>query len=113
MTLDGAGPPGRRNGHLTLLAETQRGYANLCRLISAGQLAGQKGQPRLTLETLAEHAEGLICLSGCRQGAVPAALLAKTRTQRAPGRQADCATSLAPTASGSSCSATACRPTPG
>jgi len=63
--------------HLTLLAETQRGYANLCRLISAGQLAGQKGQPRLRLETLAEHAEGLICLSGCRQGAVASALLAK------------------------------------
>ena len=27
--------------HLTLLAETQRGYANLSRLISLGQLAGQ------------------------------------------------------------------------
>jgi len=63
--------------HLTLLAETQRGYAHLCRLISAGQLAGQKGQPRLTLETLAQHASGLLCLSGCRQGAVASALLAK------------------------------------
>jgi error-prone DNA polymerase len=63
--------------HLTLLAETQDGYAHLCRLISAGQLAGGKGQPRLTLETLAEHAGGLLCLSGCRQGAVASALLAK------------------------------------
>jgi error-prone DNA polymerase len=63
--------------HLTLLAEDQRGYANLCCLISAGQLAGQKKQPRLTLETLAEHTAGLLCLSGCRQGAVPAALLDK------------------------------------
>jgi error-prone DNA polymerase len=62
-------------GHLTLLAETQQGYANLCRLISAGQLAGQKGLPRLTLETLAEHSQGLLCLSGCRQGAIPLALL--------------------------------------
>ncbi|MEJ2732929.1 MAG: error-prone DNA polymerase [Anaerolineae bacterium] len=60
--------------HLTLLAETQRGYANLCRLISAGQLAGQKGQPRLTVETLAQHAPGLLCLSGCRRGRVVSAL---------------------------------------
>ncbi len=62
--------------HLTLLAETQQGYANLCRLISAGQLAGQKGNPRLTTELVAQYAHGLICLSGCRQGAVPSALLA-------------------------------------
>jgi len=61
--------------HLTLLAETQSGYANLCRLVSTGQLAGQKGQPRLTVETLARHAQGILCLSGCRQGAVPRALL--------------------------------------
>ncbi len=65
--------------HLTLLAETQSGYASLCRLISAGQLAGQKGQPRLTLDTLAEHAQGLLCLSGCREGAVASSLLAKDR----------------------------------
>ena len=63
--------------HLTLLAEDQQGYANLCRLISTGQLAGQKGEPQLTLDTLAEHAAGLLCLSGCRQGAVSAALLQK------------------------------------
>jgi len=75
-------------GHLTLLAETQRGYAHLCRLISAGQVAGQKGQPRLTLETLAGHADGLLCLSGCRQGAVASALLAKDedRACRAAGQ---------------------------
>ena len=63
--------------HLTLLAETQHGYANLCRIISAGQLAGQKGQPWLTMEALEKHASGLICLSGCRQGVIPSALLAK------------------------------------
>ena len=63
--------------HLTLLAETKKGYANLCRSISMGQLAGGKGHPKLTMETLAEHAEGLICLSGCRRGAIARALLAK------------------------------------
>ncbi|MFN2291474.1 MAG: DNA polymerase III subunit alpha [Anaerolineae bacterium] len=72
----GAGP---EEGHLTLLAENQRGYANLSRLISAGQLAGQKGEPSLSLETVAQWSEGLICLSGCRQGAVPKALLAGDR----------------------------------
>ncbi|MGD8472568.1 MAG: DNA polymerase III subunit alpha [Anaerolineae bacterium] len=72
VTLDGTRP-----SHLTLLAGTGCGYANLCRILSTGQLAGQKGQPRLTLEALAEHAGGLICLSGCRQGAIPTALMAK------------------------------------
>ncbi|NLD42722.1 MAG: DNA polymerase III subunit alpha, partial [Chloroflexi bacterium] len=60
---------------LTLLAESAQGYAHLCRLISAGQLAGQKGQPRLTWEALAEHSQGLIGLSGGRPGAVASALL--------------------------------------
>ena len=71
---EGQGP---RGSHLTLLAETKQGYANLCRILSAGQLAGQKGQPNLTLEALAQHAGGLICLSGCRRGAIPAALQRK------------------------------------
>jgi DNA polymerase III alpha subunit len=35
--------------HLTLLAETQAGYANLSQLISVGQLAGTKGAPLLTI----------------------------------------------------------------
>ncbi len=68
-------------GHLTLLAENQRGYANLCRLISAGQLAGQKGQPQLSLEAVAEHAKGLLCLSGCRWGAIPAAVMDKDQVR--------------------------------
>jgi error-prone DNA polymerase len=65
------GERSRRGSRLTLLAETQAGYANLCRIISAGQLAGGKGDPRLTLETVASHAGGLICLraAGCRQAA--------------------------------------------
>ncbi len=74
--------------HLTLLAENQRGYANLCRVISAGQLAGQKGEPRLTPETLAAHAEGLLCLSGYHRGAVASALLARDEAgaRQAAGR---------------------------
>ncbi|NIV32628.1 MAG: PHP domain-containing protein, partial [Anaerolineae bacterium] len=84
ITLGSAGPQsspdiaeGRNGSHLTLLAATRQGYANLCRILSAGQLAGQKGQPNLALEMLARHARGLICLSGCRRGAIPMALRRK------------------------------------
>ncbi len=77
--------------HLTLLAETQAGYANLSRLISIGQLAGSKGKPRLAIEDVARHAGGLLCLTGCRQGAVAAAVLDgdAARARRAAGRLAD------------------------
>jgi len=76
--------------HLTLLAECQAGYANLSRLISVGQLAGTKGASRLTIEDVAAHAEGLFCLSGCRQGAVAAAILAgdEALARRAAGKLA-------------------------
>ena len=75
--------------HLTLLAETQAGYANLSRLIAIGQLAGTKGSPRLAIEDIARHAAGLLCLSGCRQGAVAQAILADNETLAAPrSRQA-------------------------
>jgi error-prone DNA polymerase len=79
--------------HLTLLAETQAGYANLSRLISAGQLAppAVKGHPYLTIEDVARHAEGLLCLSGCRKGAVAQAVRMddEALARRAAGRLAD------------------------
>ena len=62
--------------HVTLLCETQRGYANLCRILTdahAGtRVPGRERElltPETTLDVVAEHAEGLVCLSGCaRQG---------------------------------------------
>jgi error-prone DNA polymerase len=57
--------------HLTLLCETQQGYANLCRLLTHAHLTHEKGQPALELDMLARHTEGLISLSGCRRGEVP------------------------------------------
>jgi error-prone DNA polymerase len=68
--------------HLTLLCETQRGYANLCRLLSQAHLTHEKSQPALDLDTLAQHAEGLIALSGCRRGEVPS-LVAEGRIDEA------------------------------
>ncbi|HEY8765850.1 MAG TPA: error-prone DNA polymerase [Dehalococcoidia bacterium] len=57
--------------HLTLLCESQRGYANLCRMLSRANLDHERGQPRVEPDILARHAEGLIALSGCRRGEVP------------------------------------------
>ncbi len=80
-----------RGSRLVLLAETQQGYANLSRLISAGQLAGSKGQSRLTIDDVAPRAAGLLCLTGGSRGAVAAAVLAQDagRAVRAAGKLAD------------------------
>src|SRR5207244_3850892 len=58
--------------HLTLLAESRRGYANLCRLITLAHRAGRDRAGRVALEPalLESHAEGLIALSGCRSSEV-------------------------------------------
>ena len=61
------------NGHhLTLLASNVEGYNNLCRLLSTAHLNSERKEPRLALGALAEHARGIIALSGCKHGEVPA-----------------------------------------
>jgi len=65
--------------HLTLLAQDQTGYANLCRLTSAAHLAGSKGVPRFNHQLLAEHSTGLIVLTGCRHGELARRLLVGDR----------------------------------
>ncbi|MGD2177125.1 MAG: DNA polymerase III subunit alpha [Anaerolineae bacterium] len=62
--------------HLTLLVETAEGYANLCRLITLARRDQEKGLARLDRRDLAAHTGGLIALSGCRRGEIPALLLA-------------------------------------
>jgi error-prone DNA polymerase len=66
VTLDGG-------AHITLLVESRRGYANLCRLLTAAH-AGTRREgredrdpvpPSVSLETVIELSEGLVCLSGC------------------------------------------------
>ncbi|MBI4520513.1 MAG: DNA polymerase III subunit alpha, partial [Gemmatimonadetes bacterium] len=56
--------------HLTVLVETPTGYANLCRLISEAHLTSPRGEPRLPLAVLLQRSDGLIVLSGCRDGAL-------------------------------------------
>ena len=62
--------------HLTLLARDAVGYRSLSSLVSAAHLAGSKGAPVLSLETLASHAHGLSCLTGCQRGELAQAVLA-------------------------------------
>jgi error-prone DNA polymerase len=60
--------------HLVVLVSEKAGYGNLSRLISRARLDHPRGKPVTSYELLARHAGGLIALSGCSQGAVPAAL---------------------------------------
>ena len=57
--------------HITLLAENQTGYSNLVKLVSLAYLDGYYYKPRMDMELLAEHAEGVIATSGCLGGHVP------------------------------------------
>lgn len=61
--------------HLTLLAENELGYSNLCLLISRAQMENSKGQAKLAWDHLINHHSGLIALSGCRSGEVSQAIL--------------------------------------
>ena len=54
--------------HLTLLATNRQGFQNLIRLASMAFLEGFYRKPRIDKECLADHQEGLICLSGCLSG---------------------------------------------
>ena len=49
---------------VTLLASGRRGWASLCRLVSAAHQAAPRGAPVITPGLVAEHAEGLIVLLG-------------------------------------------------
>ncbi len=54
--------------HLTLLAETNEGFANLVRLTSAGFLEGfSRGKANVDMELLSQHSKGVIALTGCLQ----------------------------------------------
>lgn len=61
--------------HVVLLAETPRGYANLCRLITKCHLGrDDRFDPRLDLESLVDRQDGVIVLSGSRDGLLAAVL---------------------------------------
>ena len=87
---------GEVRSHLTLLAETREGYANLCRLSSLAYGLGETDRraqearridPVVPLAALERHAAGLIVLTGCREGRIPALVQA--------GRSAEASSALA------------------
>lgn len=83
--------------HLTLLATGPAGYASLCRLLTVAHLGfvpegGQAAprpegwesrrlNPRCSFGELRRHAGGLIALSGCRKGEIPALILQNRRAE--------------------------------
>jgi DNA polymerase-3 subunit alpha len=71
-------PPSRRDSahHFTLLAESEIGYRNLVKLVTAGHLDGFHYAPRIDKELLAERSAGLIGLSGCLAGEINSAIQA-------------------------------------
>jgi DNA polymerase III subunit alpha len=63
-------PEGDTYNHLLVLAENEEGYRNLTRITSEASLRGFYYKPRVSKKFLAEHAKGLIALSGCLKGEV-------------------------------------------
>ncbi len=63
--------PDSEAAHLVLLCKNEIGYQNLIRMVSLGYTEGFYNRPRVDLDLLREHSEGLICLSACLAGAIP------------------------------------------
>ncbi|MCC8160635.1 MAG: DNA polymerase III subunit alpha [Oscillospiraceae bacterium] len=64
-----------KTSHLILLAENQKGYQNLIKMVSSGYIDGFYYKPRIDFDLLREYSEGIIVLSACLAGEVPKALL--------------------------------------
>ncbi len=61
--------------HQVLLAKNQTGYENLMQLSSTSFLEGFYYKPRIDLDLLREHHEGLVATTCCLQGQVPQMIL--------------------------------------
>jgi len=70
-----AGGAGEAANHLVLLARNLDGYKNLMRLVSIGYTEGFYYKPRIDKQALEQYSGGLIGLSACLSGEVPARLL--------------------------------------
>ena len=65
----------RTRYHQVLLAKNQTGYENLMQLSSTSFLEGFYYKPRIDLDLLREHHEGLVATTCCLQGQVPQMIL--------------------------------------
>jgi error-prone DNA polymerase len=60
---------GGRDAPLVLLAQDERGYANLCRLLTDAHMLGERGDPSITVTQVCAHAAGMVALAGPRSHA--------------------------------------------
>jgi DNA polymerase-3 subunit alpha len=65
----------KRPYHMLLLAKNEQGYKNLLKIASAAQLEGYYYRPRIDLDFLAAHAQGLIGTSGCLAAQIPSLIV--------------------------------------
>jgi len=65
-----------RHYHSTMLASNEKGYNNLVRMMNIGNIKGFYYDPRVDMETVEAHNEGIICTSGCMSGQISRAILA-------------------------------------
>ena len=56
------------NYHLVILAQNKTGYSNLIKLASRSYTEGFYRKPRIDYELLADHSDGLVCLTACLGG---------------------------------------------
>ncbi len=61
--------------HLVLLCKNEIGYQNLIYLVSMGYTEGFFSKPRIDMDLLRSHSEGLVALSACLAGKIPVLLL--------------------------------------
>ncbi len=67
--------------HLILLAQNDAGYKNLIKLTTEAHLRGFYYKPRIDLELLTKHSEGLVCLTGCQRGEIARAVTNKSEDE--------------------------------
>src|SRR5271165_3367188 len=68
----GVGAEPRATRHVTLLVRDERGWSNLCRIITLahahtreGSARRERTEPSVDVQAVIDHAEGLVCLTGC------------------------------------------------
>ncbi len=71
----------KENHHLLLLAKNMTGYRNLLKIATRASLEGYYYKPRIDHEFLAQHADGLICSTGCLGAEVPQLIMQGRETE--------------------------------
>lgn len=65
----------RKRHHLVLLVKNETGYKNLMKLVSIAHLEGFYYKPRIDRKILRQYSKGLVGLSACAEGEIPAQIV--------------------------------------